>query len=120
MLIGIDFGQGAVKVTALSLDGVVLANASEEYTTDHPHPGWSEQNPKDWSRGGGLQRGGSSCGATRRRRQNPKAVHHANGRTKHRPIKAAQRAAQFIDIRAYTKPGISGLEPTSVTMGARE
>lgn len=50
MLIGIDFGQGAVKVTALSLDGVVLANASEEYTTDHPHPGWSEQNPKDWLR----------------------------------------------------------------------
>ncbi len=48
MLIGIDFGQGAVKVTALGHEGKVLGQTSEEYPTYHPEPGWSEQNPQDW------------------------------------------------------------------------
>lgn len=45
---GIDIGQGAVKVTALDHDGQILGLSSEEYPTYYPKPGWSEQNPQDW------------------------------------------------------------------------
>lgn len=48
MLIGIDLGQGAVKVTALNHAGQVLGFESEEYPTHYPNPGWAEQNPQDW------------------------------------------------------------------------
>lgn len=48
ILIGIDFGTGGCKVTAVSLDGAVLGDASVEYITEYPHQGWSEQTPSDW------------------------------------------------------------------------
>lgn len=48
MLIGIDIGQGAAKVTALDQDGRVLGLVAEDYLTAHPAPGWSEQDPQDW------------------------------------------------------------------------
>ena len=48
VLLGIDFGTGGCKVTAIACDGTLLADASVEYTTYHEHPGWSEQEPSDW------------------------------------------------------------------------
>lgn len=48
MLIGIDIGQSALKVTALLADGRVLGFAAEELATAHPAPGWVEQRPDDW------------------------------------------------------------------------
>jgi len=48
ILLGIDFGTGGCKVTAIALDGLLLGGASVEYTTYFEHPGWSEQNPEDW------------------------------------------------------------------------
>ena len=48
ILLGIDFGTGGCKVTAITVDGCFAGEASEEYPTSHPHPGWSEQNPADW------------------------------------------------------------------------
>ena len=47
-LLGIDYGTGGCKVTALGTDGSFVGEASVEYTTYHDHPGWSEQEPQDW------------------------------------------------------------------------
>lgn len=49
ILLGIDFGTGGCKVTAISMPGAsVVAEASLEYPTFFPRPGWAEQNPSDW------------------------------------------------------------------------
>ena len=48
LFLGIDFGTGGCKVTAVSESGGVVADASVEYPTEYPHSGWSEQNPSDW------------------------------------------------------------------------
>ena len=48
IFLGIDFGTGGCKVTAVSEDGVLQGEASTEYVTEFAHPGWSEQNPADW------------------------------------------------------------------------
>ena len=48
ILLGIDFGTGGCKVTAIGFDGALAGEASVEYTTWHEHPGWSEQDPADW------------------------------------------------------------------------
>ena len=48
ILLGIDFGTGGCKVTAIAVDGTLLADASVEYPTYFDHPGWSEQEPSDW------------------------------------------------------------------------
>ena len=46
--LGIDFGTGGCKVTAISGTGVLQGEASTEYLTEFARPGWSEQNPSDW------------------------------------------------------------------------
>ena len=48
LLLGIDYGTGGCKVTALGTDGSFAGEASVEYATYHDHPGWSEQDPQDW------------------------------------------------------------------------
>ena len=48
ILLGIDFGTGGCKVTAIDFAGTLLGEASVEYKTEFLHPGWSEQNPADW------------------------------------------------------------------------
>ncbi len=48
ILLGIDYGTGGCKVTALATDGAFVGEASTEYATYHDHPGWSEQDPADW------------------------------------------------------------------------
>ena len=48
LLLGIDYGTGGCKVTAIGEDGSFAGEASVEYTTYHDHPGWSEQEPHDW------------------------------------------------------------------------
>jgi len=47
-LLGIDYGTGGCKVTAIGADGTFVGEASTEYVTWHDHPGWSEQEPEDW------------------------------------------------------------------------
>ena len=47
-LLGIDFGTGGCKVTAVDYEGRLVGDASVEYATYHEHPGWSEQEPSDW------------------------------------------------------------------------
>ncbi len=49
ILLGVDFGTGGCKVSAVNpSDGSLVADASLEYPTEHAHIGWSEQNPSDW------------------------------------------------------------------------
>jgi len=48
ILLGIDYGTGGCKVTAIGADGLFAGEASVEYPTHHDHPGWSEQDPQDW------------------------------------------------------------------------
>ena len=43
LLLGIDYGTGGCKVTAIGEDG-----SSTEFPTHHDRPGWSEQDPSDW------------------------------------------------------------------------
>lgn len=48
ILLGVDFGSGGCKVTAIDVAGTILGTASVEYTTWYEHRGWSEQDPADW------------------------------------------------------------------------
>ncbi|MBP5791769.1 MAG: xylulokinase [Kiritimatiellae bacterium] len=48
LLLGIDYGTGGCKVTAIGEDGSFAGEASTEFGTFHDHPGWSEQEPQDW------------------------------------------------------------------------
>ena len=48
ILLGIDFGTGGCKVTAIDCCGNPAGENSVEYPTEFAHPGWSEQNPCDW------------------------------------------------------------------------
>ena len=48
ILLGIDYGTGGCKVTAIDATGAFAGEASVEYATFHERPGWSEQEPADW------------------------------------------------------------------------
>jgi len=48
LLAGIDFGTGGCKITVIDFAGKTVGEASCEYPTHFPHPGWSEQTPADW------------------------------------------------------------------------
>ena len=49
-VLGADIGSGSVKLTLLSKDGRIAADAQCEYPTAYPHIGWCEQDPEDWCR----------------------------------------------------------------------
>lgn len=49
VVLGIDLGTSAVKVSAVSPTGEVVAQASEAYPLNNPQPGYYEQNPIDWT-----------------------------------------------------------------------
>jgi len=48
LYIGIDLGTSAVKLLLMNGEGNIEKVVSGEYPISFPHPGWSEQNPKDW------------------------------------------------------------------------
>ncbi len=48
ILLGIDYGTGGCKVTAIDETGALVGEASTEYVTYHDRPRWSEQEPADW------------------------------------------------------------------------
>jgi len=47
-LIGLDVGTSGARAVAITLDGEVVAAASEEYPLSTPRPGWTEQDPERW------------------------------------------------------------------------
>ncbi|MCD8230389.1 MAG: xylulokinase [Clostridiales bacterium] len=48
LYIGVDLGTSAVKLLLMNEDGTIENVVSKEYPLYFPHPGWSEQKPKDW------------------------------------------------------------------------
>lgn len=48
LYIGVDLGTSAVKLLLMDETGKIHNIVSREYLLSFPHPGWSEQNPKDW------------------------------------------------------------------------
>jgi xylulokinase len=50
-VIGIDVGSQSVKGVLLDPEGQVCATGSHALTMMHPHPGWAEQDPRDWITG---------------------------------------------------------------------
>jgi xylulokinase len=51
LLLGIDVGTSFVKAVLATPKGHVVAQAQAGYATNHPRPGWAEQDPHDWWRG---------------------------------------------------------------------
>lgn len=48
LLLGIDIGTTATKATLFTPDGLVLGEGRATYSTQHPQPGWVEQDPEQW------------------------------------------------------------------------
>lgn len=46
-VIGIDIGTGSTKALAIDGKGQVLSSAQHHYSTQHPQPGYAEQNPDE-------------------------------------------------------------------------
>ncbi len=51
LLLGIDVGTTNVKAVLTTPTGRVIAQAQNAYPTQHPRPGWAEQNPQAWWKG---------------------------------------------------------------------
>ena len=47
-LLGIDIGTSGTKALVCDRKGKVLATATAEHDIASPHPGWSEQDPRQW------------------------------------------------------------------------
>lgn len=50
LYIGVDLGTSAVKLLLMDETGRIHKIVSRDYPISFPHPGWSEQDPKDWLR----------------------------------------------------------------------
>lgn len=48
LLLGIDLGTSACKVAAFDAEGRAAAQSSQPYHVYYPHPGWAEQDPREW------------------------------------------------------------------------
>lgn len=48
MYLGLDLGTSAVKATLIDGAQAVVGSSSAPLEVSRPHPGWSEQNPRDW------------------------------------------------------------------------
>ena len=46
--LGIDLGTSGLRALLTDEGGTPLASAERHYDVQHPHPGWSEQDPEDW------------------------------------------------------------------------
>ncbi|NJN45118.1 MAG: xylulokinase, partial [Anaerolineae bacterium] len=48
-VIGVDIGSQSVKAVLFSVEGKYIAETSEEYSIDYPHPLWAEQPVERWT-----------------------------------------------------------------------
>ena len=48
LYIGIDLGTSAAKLLLMDEQGDIQNIITKEYPLEFPHPGWSQQNPRDW------------------------------------------------------------------------
>jgi xylulokinase len=47
--LGLDLGTSGLRALLVDDNGQAVAEAEAAYTVSHPHPGWSEQDPKHWT-----------------------------------------------------------------------
>jgi xylulokinase len=53
--LGIDIGTGGTRALLMDVSGAVVASGTEEHQPfASPHPGWAEQDPRDWWRACGV------------------------------------------------------------------
>jgi len=53
--LGIDVGTGGARALLMDVSGRVVASGTEEHQPfASPHPGWAEQDPRDWWRACGI------------------------------------------------------------------
>lgn len=48
MLLGIDVGTSSIKAMLMEENGRIVAVKTKGYDVHIPHPGWAEQNPREW------------------------------------------------------------------------
>ncbi len=48
-VIGCDVGSQGTNTALYSADGRLVASAYQAYEVSFPHPGWAEQDPRDWT-----------------------------------------------------------------------
>jgi len=48
MYLGLDLGTSGLRALLVDGSGEVVGDAQHAYPVDHPHSGWSEQNPAHW------------------------------------------------------------------------
>ncbi|MCQ0970427.1 xylulokinase [Paracoccus sp. TK19116] len=46
--LGIDLGTSGLRALLVSDDGTPLGSVERSFTVQRPHPGWSEQDPRQW------------------------------------------------------------------------
>lgn len=49
MFLGLDLGTSGLRMILLDASQKVIADCNVEYLVSHPHIGWSEQEPTDWT-----------------------------------------------------------------------
>ncbi|HUJ06833.1 MAG TPA: FGGY family carbohydrate kinase [Streptosporangiaceae bacterium] len=71
LAVAVDVGTTGARAAAFSLDGVLVAQVRHRYPTTVRHPGWAEQDAREWSDGavaalrrlgGRIGRAGTVCG----------------------------------------------------------
>ena len=48
MYLGLDLGTSGLRALLVDEGGIPVVSAEQSYPLEHPHQGWSEQNPQDW------------------------------------------------------------------------
>jgi xylulokinase len=48
LYLGIDVGTSGTRALVCDRQGAIQASATSPHTSQHPHPGWSEQDPAEW------------------------------------------------------------------------
>ena len=48
MYLGLDLGTSGLRALLVDENGAPVASAEAPCTAQHPHPGWSEQDPTEW------------------------------------------------------------------------
>ncbi|TQS72584.1 xylulokinase [Rhodobacteraceae bacterium] len=49
MFLGIDLGTSGLRALLVDENGTPVGSAEAHYTVSHPHSGWSEQDPAEWT-----------------------------------------------------------------------
>ena len=49
MYLGLDLGTSGLRALLVDGQGAIIGTSEAAYTVQHPHAGWSEQDPLEWT-----------------------------------------------------------------------